>query len=111
MSKTLKAILLSASLLVSMSVWAQDRRNGADRQQQHGQSRPGTENSRVPQSGDHRAYYDSKRRDWHQWDDQDNQSYRRYEQEHHWDDRDFSSRSEREQQQYWNWQHKHSNSH
>jgi hypothetical protein len=111
MFKAFKAVLWSTTFLVSISVLAQDRRNDADRQQQHGQSRPGTETGRGYETGNHRAYYDSKHRDWHQWSDQDNQSYRRYEEEHHRDNRDFSNSSEREQEQYWNWRHKHPDSH
>jgi hypothetical protein len=103
--KSLKAVLFSAALLVSTLGFAQDR------QEQRGSDRRDSNASRDHRSGDNRAYYDSKRRDWHQWDDQENQSYRRYAEEHHWKDHDFSNNSEREQQQYWNWQHKHPDSH
>ncbi len=96
MSKSLTAVLFIATLFASISVSAQDRKDNTDRPQQHGSNQP---------------YYDSKHKDWHQWNDQENQAYQRYEQEHHMKDRDFASTSEAEQQQYWNWRHKHPDSH
>jgi hypothetical protein len=97
MSKSLKAALCSAALLASiLPVFAQDRKDDNDKKQQHRSSY---------------AYYDSKRRDWHPWNEQEEQSYQRYAKEHHMDNSNFGSISEREQQQYWNWRHKHPDSH
>ncbi len=95
MSKFLKPVLCAAVLVLPISVYAQDHK-GDDRQDKHGSSY---------------AYYDSKHRDWHKWDDQENQAYAHYAEEHHQQNHDFSSASEREQQQYWNWKHKHPDSH
>ena len=97
MPKFLKTVLVSAAFLVSISASAQDRRDDTHQQEQHGNHQ--------------QAYYDSKHRDWHQWNDQENQSYSRYAEHHHRNNRDFSQSSEREQQQYWSWRHKHPDSH
>lgn len=85
-----KAVLVSAALLMSVS--AQERRTTPEQQ--------------AP-AANNRAYYDSKHRDWHQWNDKEEQSYQRYAEEHHLTNHDFSKASERDQQAYWNWRHKH----
>jgi len=92
MSKRIKVVLFSAAFLTSISVFAQDRRDDQDRGEQHARSQP---------------YYDSAHRDWHQWNDKENEAYQRYAKEHHNVNSDFSKDSERQQQQYWSWRHKH----
>ena len=109
MKTFLTAVVVSAALLTSVS--AQDRRNN-ERQTRQSTSQSDAERTRSPQGeNNNRAYYDSKHRDWHQWNDKEEQSYRRYANEHHQDNKDFAQTNEREQQQYWNWRHKHPDEH
>jgi hypothetical protein len=97
MSKSLKAALCSAACIATLlPVFAQDRKDDNDRAQQHRSSY---------------AYYDSKHRDWHAWNHEEEQSYQRYAKEHHLENSDFAGLSERQQQQYWKWRHKHPDSH
>ncbi len=97
MSKSLKITLCTAAVFVSLlPAFAQDRKDDRDRPQQR--------ESKY-------AYYDSKHRDWHQWNPQEEQAYQRYAKEHHLADTNFASSNEREQQQYWNWRHKNPDSH
>ncbi len=102
MFKRFRPILLGAVLVLPLSLRAQDR-------QQRTPDRQKSEASNAHQTTSN-TYYDSKHRDWHQWNNNENQSYQKYSEEHH-KKGDFSSANERDQQQYWNWRHKHSDSH
>lgn len=102
MFKRVSPILLGAALVLPVSIWAQDRQQRTPDRQKSEES-----NSRQTTS---KTYYDSKHRDWHQWNDQENQSYQKYSEEHHRKG-DFSGAKERDQQQYWAWRHKHPDSH
>jgi hypothetical protein len=55
---------------------------------------------------DHR-YYDRSSRDWHAWNDREDQAYRRYLQERHRDYREFSRMKRRDRDDYWKWRHQH----
>ena len=89
--------LFCAALLSSISISAQDRRDD--------------DHDKRVQNRSYQPYYDSRHRDWHQWNDSEAQSYSRYAKEHHRDNDDFSKASEREQEQYWSWRHKHPDEH
>lgn len=52
-------------------------------------------------------YYDAKNKDYHDWNDNENQAYHRYVQENHMKDRDFAKLSKRQQQSYFAWRHQH----
>jgi hypothetical protein len=104
-----KAVLVSTAVLGSIQ--AQEHKNGAQQQSSRGSTSSETQKNQNSSVQNNRAYYDSKHRDWHQWNGQEDQTYNRYAQEHHQDSRDFSKGSEREQQQYWNWRHKHHDDH
>lgn len=56
-------------------------------------------------------YYDSKSKDWHDWNDHEKESYDRYRRDNHRPDRDFSKLSKKEQQEYFRWQHEHADEH
>jgi hypothetical protein len=56
---------------------------------------------------DHPRYYDRNHRDYHEWNDREDRSYRVYLGEHHRDYREFHRNSRREQSNYWNWRHSH----
>jgi len=82
------ALLLGAALLAPIAVKAadddhRDRKNNEQR------------------------YYDRTNRDYHQWNDNENQVYRRYLQEQHRDYREFNRNPRREQDNYWKWRHQH----
>jgi hypothetical protein len=55
---------------------------------------------------DHR-YYDREHKDYHEWNEQEEQAYKRFLQEKHREYHEWSKASRREQQEYWNWRHEH----
>ena len=52
-------------------------------------------------------YYDSKHKDYHNWDDRENRSYRQWTGENHIGNRDFDHLKRKQQAEYWNWRHDH----
>lgn len=50
-------------------------------------------------------FYDREHKDYHNWDDNEDQYYRRYLGERHREYRPFERASRREQREYWNWRH------
>jgi hypothetical protein len=61
----------------------------------------------VTTGGDHTRYYDRNHRDYHEWNDREDRSYRVYLGERHRDYREFRLNSRHEQGNYWNWRHHH----
>ncbi len=51
--------------------------------------------------------YDSKHKDYHDWNDNEDRAYHQYFQEQHKDYRDYSKLNRHDQEQYWNWRHQH----
>ena len=51
--------------------------------------------------------YDRSHRDYHNWDDREESSYRRYLVEQHRSYREYARQHRRTQDQYWNWRHRH----
>ncbi|HEY2823284.1 MAG TPA: hypothetical protein VGJ06_19730 [Candidatus Acidoferrum sp.] len=51
--------------------------------------------------------YDSHHRDYHNWNDRENESYRRYLAEQHWKYKEYQRQSHRRQEAYWEWRHSH----
>jgi hypothetical protein len=51
--------------------------------------------------------YDSRHKDYHNWDDHENRSWGLYLSNNHKKDHEFSKSSRREQNHYWNWRHSH----
>jgi len=78
-------LVLSASFTLSATAFAQDRDH--DRQSQR--------------------YEDKAHKDYHEWNDREDQAYRHYLQEHHKKYHNFSKASKREQNDYWKWRHSH----
>ena len=56
---------------------------------------------------DHPRYYDRDRRDYHEWNDREDHSYRVYLGERHRPYREFHRVNRREQNHYWQWRHNH----
>ena len=61
----------------------------------------------VAVGGEHTRYYDRNHRDYHEWNDREDRSYRVYLGERHRDYREFHLNSRRQQSNYWNWRHSH----
>jgi hypothetical protein len=67
----------------------------------------------AAQDRDHRdrpyyqRYEDSAHHDYHEWNEAEEQAYRRYLREHHWKYRQFDRANRRQQEQYWEWRHQH----
>jgi hypothetical protein len=51
--------------------------------------------------------YDHNHKDYHNWDDREESSYRRYLVEQHHSYREYAKQRRRTQDQYWNWRHRH----
>jgi hypothetical protein len=51
--------------------------------------------------------YDKDHKDYHNWDDNENRAWGRYQTENHEKSREFSKANKKEQSQYWNWRHDH----
>ena len=54
-----------------------------------------------------RRYEDKAHNDAHEWNEHEDQAYRRYLQERHEKYHDFAKAKRREQEEYWNWRHAH----
>ena len=55
--------------------------------------------------------YDRNHKDYHNWDDHENQAWGRYLAENHKKDHEFAKANRREQSEYWNWRHSHPDEH
>jgi hypothetical protein len=51
--------------------------------------------------------YDSGHKDYHNWDDHENNTWGVYLNNNHKKNHEFSKSSKREQSNYWNWRHSH----
>lgn len=51
--------------------------------------------------------YDRAHRDYHNWDDNEDRTYRIYLGQQHRDYREYNRLHRRQQNQYWNWRHQH----
>ena len=57
---------------------------------------------------DRARYYDPYRRDYHEWNENEERAYRHWlEQERHREYRDWKHASKRDQHEYWRWRHEH----
>jgi hypothetical protein len=66
----------------------------------------------TPQDNERRddnrvRYYDRDHRDYHNWDDNEDRSYRVYLGERHREYHPFVEVNHRQQRAYWNWRHSH----
>jgi hypothetical protein len=51
--------------------------------------------------------YDADHKDYHNWDDHENEMWHQYLTENHRKDEDFKKADKKEQANYWNWRHAH----
>ena len=85
-SRYIQAAVLSAAVALTGMAHAQERDHQAD---------------------EHKRYEDKAHNDSHEWNDKEDQAYRRYLQERHKKYHDFAKASKKEQSDYWNWRHEH----
>jgi hypothetical protein len=59
-------------------------------------------------AGDHpKRYYDREHRDYHEWNDGEQQSYQRFLSEKRYEHHDWQRARKQEQRDYWQWRHQH----
>lgn len=89
--------LMSAMLVAPLttSMRADDRHDRDD--QKHERDRDG-------------RYYDPYRGDYHAWNAQEDQAYRRYLEERHQSYREYDRLNKKDQRDYWKWRHSHPDS-
>ena len=88
MLRYFKTTLLCSVLLIPLAAGAQDRDDRRENRQEH-------------------RYEDRAHHDAHDWNQREDEAYRRYLQEHHQKYRDFSKLGRRQQNSYWTWRHNH----
>jgi hypothetical protein len=86
-----KVTFLCAALVLPIAARTQDRGDRRDSQQQQQVTR----------------YEDRAHHDSHEWNDREDQAYRRYLEEYHKKYHTFAKANKREQQNYWSWRHNH----
>jgi len=59
-----------------------------------------------------KRYYDSDRKDYHEWNEQEARAYRHWlTEEQHREYHDWRKANKKEQQEYWRWRHEHEDWH
>jgi hypothetical protein len=61
----------------------------------------------APTPQDDRGVYDREHKDYHKWDDHENQAWHRYLAENHRKEHEFAKANRKEQEEYWAWRHNH----
>jgi hypothetical protein len=61
----------------------------------------------APQTKVSVRVYDSKRKEYHNWDDNENHAWGAYLTTNHLKSHDFKKASKKEQSSYWDWRHDH----
>jgi hypothetical protein len=54
-----------------------------------------------------KRYYDREHKDYHEWNDREQQSYQRYRDEKHIGNHEWQRAPKPEQRDYWKWRHEH----
>jgi len=85
MNRYLTVLFLSAALAGSVSVRADDHRSDKQTKQ----------------------YYDKEGRDYHEWNQNEDQVYHQYLADNHKKDRDFAKTTRGEKKDYFKWRHDH----
>jgi Ni/Co efflux regulator RcnB len=92
----LSSLFLTAALVAPTAMSAATRRQDNGRQEEHRRD-----------DKDRNRFYDRNHKDYHNWDDNEDHSYRLYVGERHRKYRPFAELKEKEQRAYWNWRHSH----
>jgi hypothetical protein len=61
----------------------------------------------TPQAGVSVRVYDRNHKDYHNWDDHENQQWGIFLSNNHRDAHEYSKANRKEQSEYWNWRHSH----
>lgn len=88
MSKFTGVLLLSAGLMLPLAVQAQEEHHDRD----------------------HDRYYDSDRKDYHQWNEREERAWHRYWEERHRAAVEWQRATEEQRREYWRWRHEHPDS-
>ena len=86
MHRYLSVLFVSAALAGSVAAKADDNHHSDNRTQR---------------------YYDRDARDYHEWNEREDQAYRRYLRENRKREREFAKANRRERQDYFKWRHRH----
>ena len=93
------SFFLTAALAAPSAMSAATRPQDNGRQEE--QNRDNNDRNRV---------YDRAHKDYHNWGDNEDRSYRLYLGERHREYRPFAETKQRDQSAYWNWRHRHPDS-
>lgn len=83
MRRILSTVMLSAMLMSPFALRADDHNKNKNR------------------------YYDSSRRDYHEWNDREDRAFRHWLKETRRRDREWMKANRRDQRAYWQWRHAH----
>jgi hypothetical protein len=61
----------------------------------------------MAQEHQDQRYYDADRKDYHEWNDNENRAYRHWLEESHKPYHEWTKASKAEQRAYWQWRHDH----
>ncbi len=109
-------MILIGALGLPVMARAQDQDHDRDRVQNHDRDRAqdrdrdrDRDKARLPQSDrdDQGRIYDPYRRDYHNWDANEQNYYNQWARNRHYEGRDYGQLTARQQRQYWQWRHKH----
>jgi len=89
------ALFLTATLAMPSAMNAATRPQDNGRQEEH------------HRDDDHNRVYDHDHKDYHNWDDNEDRSFRVYLGERHREYHPFVELKVKEQRAYWNWRHSH----
>jgi hypothetical protein len=90
------SLVLTAALAAPAAMHAANRPHNNPGQEEHRRN-----------DGDRNRIYDRSHKDYHNWDDNEDRSYRVYLGERHREYHPFGELKAREQRSYWNWRHSH----
>jgi hypothetical protein len=90
------SVFLAAALAAPTAMIAATRPQDNGHQDDHHQN----------ENGNHKVY-DRNHKDYHNWDANEDRTYRQYLGEKHRDYRPFGDESQKQQSAYWNWRHSH----
>jgi hypothetical protein len=89
--KTISSFVLGLAFMAPLALRADDDDHRHERDRQRTEQR----------------YYDENARDYHVWNNREDQAYRNYLKERNREYREFSHANKRDQQDYWRWRHSH----
>jgi hypothetical protein len=89
-------VVLSAALAAPSAMNAGGKPQDNGRQEEHRRD-----------DNDRNQVYDRQHKDYHNWNDNEDRSFRAYLGERHREYRPFAEMKQRDQRAYWNWRHRH----